>query len=108
MVARLLHPACQGGVTGGKQRPPARGGEDRAIRRTNHVRRRAGGEGVLHALSASLLVVASRPLLGPLPVPFEFDGEAPLLPGNPAALLDEGQVIALVRLNTLDGHLPPG
>src|SRR5262245_34101880 len=44
MVARFLHPAGQGGVTGGEQHPALRRFQDRAIGGTDGVRRGAGSE----------------------------------------------------------------
>jgi hypothetical protein len=45
MLAGILHSAGQGGVTGRKQRPAVRPGQDCAIGCTDGVRRRAGGKG---------------------------------------------------------------
>jgi hypothetical protein len=54
------------------------------------------------------MLEASKPLLSGLPIPFDFDGQAPFFMGNPAALLDEGHVIVPERLNTPNCHFPPG
>ena len=48
MIAGSLHPTSQGGVTGRKQNPAFRDGQDLAIGGADGVRGGAGGEGGLH------------------------------------------------------------
>src|SRR5690242_17570024 len=53
MVARLLHPAGQGGIPRRKKLPTLRHAQDFAIVGSDGVRRRAGGERVVaHALDS--------------------------------------------------------